>query len=115
MISELILGVSMLTNVAMADIDHKANDTEWEIIGKCRITSYCCACNDGSGHESSSGKYLQYGHVACRWLPNGTIISIEGEQFEVVDTCGTDAIDVFIDTDECNCNLNEYKTVAIKR
>ena len=31
--------------------------------------------------------------------------------------CGTDAIDLFIDTDEpvCHCNLNEYRYVSVKR
>ena len=89
---------------------------EWRDLGECRITCYCPVCNDGSGHESSSGVELRYGHAACSWLPIGTEISIEGEIFTVVDTCGTDAIDIFIDTDDsiCRCNLNEYKNVRIK-
>ena len=89
---------------------------EWKDLGECRITCYCPVCNDGSGHESSSGVELRYGHAACSWLPVGTKISIEGEIFTVVDTCGTDAIDIFIDTDDsiCRCNLNEYKNVRIK-
>lgn len=89
---------------------------EWKSLGKCRITSYCPVCNDGSGHESSSGKELEYGDCACSWLPVGTKVSIEGEIFTVVDVCGTDAIDIFIDHDEgyCSCQLNEYRKVAIK-
>lgn len=85
----------------------------WESIGEQRITCYCPDCNDGEGYESSSGKTLRYGYAACSWLPIGTKISIEGELFEIVDICGTDAIDVFVDTDRCRCNLNEYKKVSI--
>lgn len=86
-------------------------------IGTCRITEYCPVCNDGAGHESASGTYLRYGHAACSWLPYGTVIDIEGDEFVVVDTCGTDAIDIFIDDNSgaCNCNLNEYKRVTVKR
>ena len=89
--------------------------TDYEDLGMCRITTYCPSCNDGAGHASSSGVYLEYGHAACRWLPNGTVIDIEGEEFVIVDTCGTDAIDIFVDTDTCRCDLNEYKHVMIKR
>ena len=86
----------------------------YEDLGYCRITTYCPSCNDGAGHESSSGIYLEAGrHVACRWLPNGTVINIEGDEYTVVDTCGTDAIDIFVDTDYCHCSLNEYKRVYI--
>ena len=85
----------------------------WKPLGKQRITTYCPICNDPPGYKSKSGKELQYGYVACNWLPIGAKISIEGEIFYVMDTCGTEAIDIFIDTDECTCNLNEYKEVSI--
>lgn len=90
---------------------------EYVDLGECRVTTYCPVCNDGAGHESSSGTYLESGHAACRWLPNGTIIDIEGDEYEIVDTCGTEAIDLFIDDNSgvCRCNLNEYKRVTIKR
>lgn len=95
----------------------KPKQAEWKYLGECRTTSYCPYCNDGSGHESSSGKELEYGDAACNWLPIGTKVSIEGEIFTIVDTCGTDAIDIFIDHDAgfCGCNLNEYRKVAIKK
>lgn len=110
MIVAVMLMISTMTTQAEANIN------EWELIGDCRITCYCQECNDGSGHESSSGKYLEYGDCACNFLPIGTVISIEGEEFTVVDTCGIDnTIDIFIDTEECNCNLLEYRKVAIKR
>lgn len=90
-------------------------DTGWEYIGECRITTYCPACNEPYGYQSSSGKHLAYGDCACSWLPLGTKVNIEGDVFTVVDTCGTDAIDIFIDIDGgCECNLNEYKRVAIQ-
>lgn len=108
-----ILGAAMLLNVAATQLDAQPI---YEDIGTCRVTCYCCTCNDGSGHESSSGTYLRYGHAACNWLPVGTVIDIEGDEFVIVDTCGTDAIDIFIDDDSgvCKCNLNEYKRVTIK-
>lgn len=87
--------------------------TEYVDLGECRITTYCPECNDGEGYESSSGTELEYGHCACNWLPVGTKINIEGEPFVVVDTCGTDAIDIFIDTDDCWCNVNEYRKVVV--
>ena len=110
----LMLMINTITPQANAQI--KANVNQWELIGECRITCYCQECNDGSGHESSSGKYLEYGDCACNFLPTGTVVSVEGEEFTVVDTCGIDnTIDIFIDTEECNCNLLEYRKVAIKR
>lgn len=117
MIGGLFLGVAMAVNVVATDIDKNYNSiSEWEQLGKCRITTYCPSCNDGSGHESASGKYLEYGDCACSWLPMGTVISIEGEEFEVVDICGTDAIDIYIDDESgCNCNLNEWRYVSVKK
>ena len=109
-----ITALALATAISAAPMPQKEKTPEWKDLGECRITTYCCACNDGSGHESSSGKYLEYGDCACSWLPIGTEISIEGEIFTVVDICGTDAIDIFIDTNECHCNLNEYKNVRIK-
>ena len=101
---------------APAPENNKASPEKvWKPIGECRITSYCPYCNDGEGHESSSGKELEYGDCACNWLPIGTKVSIEGDIFTVADTCGTDAIDIFIDHDDgwCGCNLNEYRKVSI--
>ena len=109
-----ITALALATAISATPMPQKEKTPEWKDLGECRITTYCCACNDGSGHESSSGKYLEYGDCACSWLPIGTEISIEGEIFTVVDICGTDAIDIFIDMDECHCNLNEYKDVRIK-
>ena len=88
---------------------------KWESIGEQRITCYCPYCNDGEGHESSSGKELEYGDCACSWLPIGTKISVEGEIFVVRDICGTEAIDIFIDHDDgyCGCRLNEYRQVSV--
>lgn len=80
-----------------------------------RITTYCPWCNEPEGHGSASGAYLTAGHCACNWLPIGTTIAIDGEEFTVVDICGTDAIDLFIDDGAgyCHCDMNEYKEVVI--
>ena len=88
--------------------------TTYTDVGLQRITTYCPSCNDGGGYECTAGKKLEYGDVACNWLPNGTKLSIGGgDIFTVNDTCGTEAIDIFVDTDECHCNLNEYRRVVI--
>ena len=117
MIKTLLAGVLIAaTMTAPAPEHNKAGpEKEWKSLGECRITSYCPYCNDGEGHESSSGKELEYGDCACNWLPIGTKVSVEGDIFTVVDTCGTDAIDIFIDHDDgwCGCNLNEYRKVSI--
>lgn len=86
----------------------------WKPLGKKRITCYCPHCNDPHGYESSSGKTLRYGYAACNFLPIGAKINIEGETFIVMDRCGpNDVIDIFIDTDSCQCNINEYRSVSI--
>ena len=87
--------------------------TSYTDIGNQRITTYCPSCNDGAGYECTAMKKLEYGDCACGWLPNGTKLSIEGEIFTVNDTCGTDAIDLFVDSDKCYCNTNEYRKVVI--
>lgn len=84
-------------------------------VTEARITTYCPACNEPQGYGSASGKVLAPGDCACNWLPLGTVISIDGEVFTVVDICGTDAIDLFIDdgSGECHCNVNKYVEVII--
>lgn len=111
-LSTLILIVAIAVSPVQKD---KSKEKEWKSLGEQRITCYCPQCNDGQGYESSSGTELKYGHAACSWLPIGTKINIDGDIFTVVDICGTDAIDIFIDTDSCQCALNEYKEVKIKR
>lgn len=80
-----------------------------------RVTEYCPACNCPAGHGSASGKYLEEGDCACGWLPMGTVVIIDGEEYTVVDVCGTDAIDLFKDTDSCECDRNEYVEAVIIR
>ena len=88
--------------------------TTYTTVDNCRITRFCPFCNDGSGYECTAGKKLEYGDCAANWLPNGTKVSIEGEIFTVNDTCGVDnTIDIFVDTDKCECDLLEYKKVVI--
>lgn len=85
----------------------------WKTV-EARITEYCPRCNDPDGYQSSSGKRLEEGDAACRWLPVGTKIKVFGQVYTIVDTCGTDAIDLFRDTSECNCDLNTWTNVKIK-
>ena len=89
-------------------------DADWESIGSCRITTYCAGCNDPAGsYQSSSGVTLYEGCVACNWLPIGTRLRIDGCEYVVMDTCGTDAIDIFVDTSYCVCSSNYYTEVFI--
>jgi len=91
-------------------------EAHWKPLGECRITEYCPDCNDPPGtHLSSSGAYLYEGCVACSWLENGTRLRIDGCEYVVMDTCGTEAIDIFRDTSYCCCNRNYYAEVEIWR
>lgn len=87
--------------------------SHWKSLGSVRCTEYCPNCNSPSGYQSSSGTYLYEGCVACSWLPIGTVLMIDGYEYTVVDVCGTDAIDIFVDTDGCYCSMNTYKEVYI--
>ena len=116
MIKTVLAGLLIASTVTVAPVPKEKPKSVWKDLGECRITSYCPYCNDGEGHESSSGKELEYGDAACNWLPIGTRISIGGDIFTVVDICGTNAIDIFIDHDDgyCGCNLNEYQDVKME-
>jgi 3D (Asp-Asp-Asp) domain-containing protein len=88
--------------------------SHWSSIGSVRITTYCPCCNSPKGYQSSSGTTLYEGCVACNWLPIGTRVRINGTEYTVMDTCGTDAIDIFVDTpDGCHCDTNYYTNVEI--
>lgn len=102
--------------------DHKPKEKKpkpvktspWKNIGMCRITTYCPWCNDPPGtYNSSSGAQLYEGCAACNWLAIGTKIRINGNEYTIVDTCGTDAIDIFVDTSYCQCHTNYYTNVEI--
>lgn len=63
---------------------------------KGRYSHYCaCAtCNGNSRGVTSSGKRIQNGmddpyYVACNWLPLGTVISVDGTNYTVVDRGGS--------------------------
>lgn len=63
---------------------------------KGRYSHYCaCAtCNGNSRGVTSSGKKIKNGmadphYVACNWLPLGTVISVDGTNYTVVDRGGS--------------------------
>lgn len=63
---------------------------------KGRYSHYCaCAtCNGNSRGITSSGKKIKNGmddphYVACNWLPLGTVISVDGTNYTVVDRGGS--------------------------
>lgn len=116
-IASLTASIAMAATMATAPVS-ESNLDGWEYIGEQRITTYCCACNDGAGHESSSGKYLEYGDCACNWLPIGTAVRVGGEEYTVVDICGIDdTIDIFVDDDSgvCQCNHMSYEKVEVMK
>lgn len=110
----MIASIALSLLIAFAPVPQEA---EWIDLGPHRITTYCPACNEPQGHGSASGKYLETGDAACGWLPIGSVICIEGEEFTIVDVCGTDAIDIFVDDDSgiCHCDLNEYRNVTLRK
>lgn len=117
MIAEIVIAATMFMSGVQADMA-QAELQEWESIGECRVSTFCPVCNDGAGHESSSGAYLTTGHAACNFLPIGTKVNVEGEEYEIVDICGIDnTIDIFVDDDSgvCHCNRLEYKNVSVKK
>lgn len=99
--------VEQTVDTASSKIERSIQEEEshWKPLGDCRITYYCPVCNDpGYSYASSSGTTLYEGCVACSWLPLGSKIRINGDEYVVVDRCGTDAIDIFVDTDSCYCS-----------
>lgn len=90
----------------------------YENIGTYRISIYCKWCNEPQGTGSKSGIPLQAGHVATQDLPIGSEIAIEGEEYEVTDTCGVpNTIDIYVENDSgyCQCNSLDYKDVYLKQ
>lgn len=125
MIGELLIAATLaLTPMAAEEPAQMPEDytsmTQVEPIGDTqtvRVTEYCPACNCPNGHGSASGVYLTEGHCACGWLPMGSIVIIDGVEYEVVDVCGTDAVDLFVDDDSgvCRCDRNETVEAVIVR
>lgn len=114
----VVILAAMIAAAPMPPEQATATDHDTEPLtdlGEVRITEYCPACNEPYGYGSASGKTLAPGDAACGWLPLGAEIWIDGEPFTIVDTCGTDAIDIFKDTpDGCLCTLNEYRHVVMR-
>lgn len=116
--ASLLLAAVLTAGPASAIKDKKPDTDEWRSLGEWRITTYCAQCNEPIGHQSASGKRLEYGHVAMNGVPLGSKISIEGEIFTVTDRCGIDnTVDIFIPDEgdgACHCNMLDYKEVQIK-
>jgi len=115
----LALTVTSTANAQTATLNHFYHKGDvWENGGTWRVTTYCYECNDPAGLQSKSGKKLKYGYVAMNGVPMGTLISIDGEVFEVADRCGIDGtVDIFIENNSgyCQCDLLEYKKIYIKQ
>ena len=111
MIGEIIIA-TMVAFSAPADMVEPPQDVQTETVW---VTEYCPACNSPAGHASATGKWLEDGDCACGWLPMGTEVTIDGKTYTVVDVCGTDAIDLFVDDDSgtCVCDRSEYVEAAI--
>lgn len=114
MITHSIVVLALTTAIATAPVAQVDN---WTDIGDYRISCYCKWCNEPQGTGSKSGKPLTAGHVATQDLPIGTKIAIEGEEYEVTDTCGVPGtIDIYVENDSgyCRCNTLDYKTVYME-
>lgn len=107
--TSLVLTILMLISVS-TDIQEETVES----LGEYRITEYCPACNDPCGHESASGEHLEEGHVAMNDVPLGTEIELDGKRYTVVDRCGIEnTVDVFVESNECNCMRLERKEIRI--
>lgn len=108
----LFVAISIVLST-IGTIDNLPTETT-EDIGTYRITEYCMACNDPQGNQSASGVALHEGHVAMNGVPLGTEIELEGERYTVVDRCGIDGtVDIFKESDSCQCKRMDYKQVKI--
>lgn len=83
------------TAVAGNGVQSKNGYTVGQTI-KGRYTHYCACstCNGGSGGTTSSGKRIYNGmanpyYIACNWLPLGSVISVDGTNYTVVDRGGS--------------------------
>lgn len=116
MVGEMLIAALMTLTPMATDVDAE-QIRDLDEVTSVRVTEYCPTCNSPSGHGSASGVFLAEGHCACGWLPMGSIVIIDGEEYEVVDVCGTDAIDIFVDDDSgvCHCDRNEYEEAVIIR
>lgn len=117
MIAEITIALIMATTPMMAD-DYTSDSQVGYMDGHTEtvwVTEYCPACNSPAGHGSATGKYLTDGDCACGWLPMGSVVVIDGKEYTVVDVCGTDAIDIFVDDDSgvCVCDRSEYVEAVI--
>ena len=118
MIKTAIATAILAATISTAPAPAPKSKPVWQDIGKWRITTYCEECNEPIGHQSSSGRYLEYGQVAMNGVPIGSKISIDGEVFEVTDRCGIDnTVDIFIESGDgcCHCDKLDYKKVYIKK
>ena len=109
--------IAVITTAAPEANNKASPKEEWKYAGEWRVTAFCEVCNDPGGTVSASGKELKYGTVAMNGVPMGSLISIEGEVFEVADRCGVDnTVDIFIPSPDgcCHCNTLEYKKIYIK-
>ncbi len=91
-----------------------------------RYTHYCaCAkCNGNSRGITSSGKKISNGmknphYIACNWLPMGSVISVNGTNYTVVDRGGrglskTGRIDIFTPEGHAACMRKGTGSCKIK-
>ena len=69
----------------------------------CETSAYTVGDDLTPSSVTASGTIPVAGRtVACSWLPIGTRVLIDGNVYIVEDVCGTDAIDIYMDSyDEC--------------
>lgn len=90
-------------------------------LGTYKVTEYCKAC---SGTTTSLGEPVREGIVATNPsdIPYGTIVIVEGKEYEVADYCGNavnvePTIDIYREwgDETCHCSRSEYVEVFKKK
>lgn len=115
MVGHIVTTVALTATIALTPPADKPKKAEWKSVGEYRITRYCCGCNSPTGYQSSSGKRLKTGYVACNDFPIGTKLKIGKKVYKVMDRCGVEnTVDIFVDRHYCTCNTLDYREVKVK-
>lgn len=87
-------------------------ESHWQSIGEQRITTYCRGCD--TCDIGYAGYQLYEGCAACNFLPMGTKVRVDGNEYVIADLCGIDnTIDIYIDSDICHCDTLKFSEVEV--
>ena len=117
MVGHIVATAALTVTIALTPPADKPKQAEWKSVGEYRTTTYCVGCNSPTGYQSSSGKRLREGYVACNDFPFGTKLKIGKKVYTVVDRCGVEnTVDIFVENDSgyCQCDRLECREVKVK-